>query len=53
LFLFKAGQVYEILENYDAAVETYTRIKENYLKSNEARTIDKNIARAKEKRERN
>jgi len=53
LFLFKAGQVYEILENYDAAVETYTRIKENYLKSNEARTIDKNIARAEEKRERN
>ncbi len=53
LFLFKAGQVYEILGDYGAAVDIYTRIKEDYATSNEGRTIEKNIARAEAKRERN
>jgi len=53
LFLFKAGQVYEILGDYDAAIDTYTRIKDDYPRSNEGRTIDKNIARAETKSERN
>ncbi len=46
LFLFRAGQVYELLGNYDKAISIYTRIKNNYYKSNEGRSIEKNIARA-------
>ena len=46
LFLYKAGQTYELLENYSEAIHTYERIKEDYPKSSEARTIDKNIGRA-------
>jgi tetratricopeptide (TPR) repeat protein len=48
LFLFKAGQVYELLGKYDKAINTYTRIKTKYYKSNEGRTIEKNISRVKE-----
>lgn len=46
LFLYKAGQVYELLGDYDKAIRIYTRIKTNYYKSNEGRSIEKNIARA-------
>ncbi len=53
LFLFKAGQVFELQGEYTDAIRTYTRIKENYPKSNEARTIDKNIGRATALKERN
>jgi tetratricopeptide (TPR) repeat protein len=52
LFLLKAGQVYELMEEYDKALDSYTRIKEKYSKSNEARTIDKNIGRATALKER-
>ncbi len=52
LFLFKAGQVYELLGNYDKAITTYTRIKNNYWKSNEGRSIEKNISRVKELKKR-
>ena len=47
LFLYKAGQVYELLGNYDKAITTYTKIKTKYYKSNEGRSIEKNISRAK------
>jgi len=47
LFLFRAGQVYELLADYDEAVYVYTKIKNKYFKSNEGRSIDKSIARAK------
>ena len=53
LFLFKAGQVYEIMGDYDAAIDVYTRIKDDYARSNEGRTIEKNIARAETKSEKN
>ncbi len=46
LFLFKAGNVYELDMNYSKAVDTYKEIKEDYPKSNEALEIDKYIARA-------
>jgi len=46
LFLFKAGQVYELLKAYDNAIRIYTRIKDEYPKSSEARTIEKYIGRA-------
>jgi len=47
LFLYKAGQVYELLGNYDKAINIYTRIKTKYYKSNEGRSIEKNISRVK------
>lgn len=46
LFLFKAGQVYEIDDNFDGAIEVYSRIKKNYSTSNEGRNINKYIARS-------
>jgi tetratricopeptide (TPR) repeat protein len=47
IFLLKAGQAYEILKDYKKAVEIYERIKYKYPTSQEAREIDKYIARAK------
>lgn len=47
LFLMKAGWTYELLADYDQAVKVYERIKYNFPSSNEAREIDKYIARAK------
>lgn len=52
LFLLKAGQTYELLGEYNKALNAYTRIKEDYPKSNEARTIDKYIGRVTAKQER-
>lgn len=46
LFLFKAGMVFEMTGEYNDAIDLYTRIKDNYPKSTEARAIDKNIGRA-------
>lgn len=46
LFLMKAGKVYELDNNYSKAVDAYTKVKVDYPKSNEARDIDKYIARA-------
>ncbi|RLD32932.1 MAG: tetratricopeptide repeat protein [Bacteroidetes bacterium] len=53
LFLLKAGQVYELTENYDEALDVYNRIKDDYKMSNEGRSIEKYIARAEAKSERN
>jgi len=47
LFLFRAGQVYELLGDYDEALTVYTKIKTKYFSSNEGRSIDKNISRVK------
>lgn len=47
LFLMKAGWTYEILKDYKKALETYERIKFKFPASNEAREIDKYIARTK------
>lgn len=52
LFLKKAGETYELLGKYDDAIKVYTRLNENYPKSNEARTIEKNIGRAQALKER-
>ncbi len=53
LFLFKAGQVYELIGEYKKAENTYSQIKTNYLKSKEAKDIDRYITRAKVKAENN
>jgi tetratricopeptide (TPR) repeat protein len=47
IFLMKAGWTYEILKDYSKAVSTYERIKYKFPTSQEAREIDKYIARAK------
>jgi len=47
LFLMKAGMAYEIAKDYDKAVSVYERIKYKFPTSQEAREIDKYIARAK------
>jgi tetratricopeptide (TPR) repeat protein len=47
MFLLKAGQVYEELKEYEAAVKAYERIKKDFGKSSEGASIDKYIARAK------
>ncbi|MCD4747553.1 MAG: tetratricopeptide repeat protein [Bacteroidales bacterium] len=46
-FLMKAGWTYEILEKWDKALNVYERIKKDFPKSSESRTIDKYIARTK------
>jgi tetratricopeptide (TPR) repeat protein len=46
VYLFKAGVAYEDAGNFEKAVEKYSAIKTDYASSNEARTIDKYIARA-------
>jgi len=46
-FLLKAGWAYELVEDYNSALELYEQIKEEYPKTREARDIDKYIARAK------
>lgn len=47
MFLMKAGWTYEIMKDYDKAVKVYEKIKYDFPTSNEAREIDKYIARAK------
>ena len=45
LFLYRAGQVYELLGDYDEALAVYKKIKTKYFSSNEGRSIDKSISR--------
>jgi tetratricopeptide (TPR) repeat protein len=49
IFLMKAGMANEILGNFDEALDAYETIKYDYPMSNEAREIDKYIAKAKGK----
>lgn len=46
IYLKKAALTYEMLENYEEALEKYKQIKKEYKKSAEAGDIDKYIARA-------
>jgi len=46
LFWLKAGWTYEMLGDYDEAVELYNKIYKEYPRSSEAREIEKYIARA-------
>ena len=47
LFLKKAAFGYELKANYPEALALYERLKSEYAKSNEAREIEKYIARVK------
>jgi len=46
-FLMKAGFIYEDSNDWENALKMYERIKKEYIKSQEAREVDKYIARAK------
>ncbi len=47
LYLMRAAFVYEDLGKYDKAIELYEKIRKEYIKSFEARDIEKYIERAK------
>ncbi|HTX88912.1 MAG TPA: tetratricopeptide repeat protein [Bacteroidales bacterium] len=47
MLLMKAAQAYEVLGQYDKALENYQRIHDKYIRTTEGREIDKYIARAK------
>ncbi len=49
IYLMKAGLVLEEVGNYQKALETYKKLKENYPDSKQASDIEKFIARAKAK----
>lgn len=46
-YLMKAGHVYESQEEFQKALETYQKIKDNYPESQEAQKIEKYIAKIK------
>ena len=46
LFYLKAGWAYELMGKYDKALKVYKKIQSEFPKSNEAREIEKYIARA-------
>lgn len=52
MFLYKAGETNELIGDYSKAIDIYNRIKKDFPKSNEARTIEKNISRATALRDR-
>jgi len=47
MFLYKAGMTYEILGEYEDALEVYDRIYRDYYRSLEGRTVERNIAKMK------
>ncbi len=47
IYLMKAAQAFEAKNNYKEALDLYNKIKTDYSTSNEGRTIDKYITRAK------
>ncbi len=47
IYLKKAAFVYELMNNYAEALSTYERIKREYPRSNEAKEIEKSIAKVK------
>ena len=46
VFLLKAGWAYELMSDYKNAIDVYKRIREEFPTSNEARELEKYIARA-------
>ncbi|MCX6333766.1 MAG: tetratricopeptide repeat protein [Bacteroidia bacterium] len=47
LFLMKAGEIYELNNNYSEALKMYERIQNEYPESTEGMSIDKYIARVR------
>ena len=49
IYLMKAAQTAEIMDDFKSALKFYTRLKTDFPKSSEATDIDKNIAYAETK----
>jgi TolA-binding protein len=47
IYLMKLGRVYEELNNWEKALETYEKIEKDFADTDEGRTIQKYITRAK------
>ena len=47
MFLYKAGMTYEILGDYETALEVYDRIYREFYRSAEGKTVERNIAKMK------
>ena len=47
MYLYRAGMTYELLGEYEDAYDAYNRIYKEYFRTNEGRTIEKNVARMK------
>jgi tetratricopeptide (TPR) repeat protein len=47
MYLYRAGMTFEMLGQYEDAYDAYSRIFEDYFRSNEGRSIERNMARAK------
>lgn len=45
MFLYKAGMTYEMLGEYENALEVYDRLYREFFRSAEAKTIERNIAK--------
>lgn len=45
LYLERAGMAYELKNNTEKAIETYKKLKEKFPQSQQARNMDKNLAR--------
>lgn len=45
IYLFRAGLLYEKMQQYDKALKLFTQIKQEYAASEEGRSIDKYISR--------
>jgi tetratricopeptide (TPR) repeat protein len=48
-YFFKAGLVAEKMKDFEKATELYTRIKSNFVNFSNIKSIDKYIARSKNK----
>ena len=47
MYLYRAGMTYEMLGRYEDAYEAYNRIYQEYYRSNEGRSVERNMARTK------
>ncbi|RLD57185.1 MAG: hypothetical protein DRI97_05910 [Bacteroidetes bacterium] len=47
MYLYRAGMTYEMLGEYEDAYDVYNRIFTDYFRSNEGRSIERNMARVK------
>ena len=47
MYLYRAGMTYEMLGEYEDAYDIYNEIYKDYFRSNEGRSIERNIARMK------
>jgi tetratricopeptide (TPR) repeat protein len=47
MYLYRAGMTYEMLGRYEDAYDAYNRVFQEYYRSNEGRSVERNMARTK------